>query len=420
MENRAFQKQDGQSIILVAVAFVALLLFVALAVDMSNAYAHRRQAQNAADSSALAAARALGHYLNGTAVTDSMIKNAMIQYAQDNGIADTDGAPGNGVNDNVIGCYLNWEGNCIDELAPIDSAFKVGMGLIPAEALGIEVVVLIESPTYFGGIVGLNGLALQAEAAALFESACTAGGCVLPIAVHARGFDDEGNPQFLEGQCYNLWDGEGSGQFGWLNWSFQGYPCKDIGAPDDCSEQCLAANMDPDHCVRIDPDAFDVGNDVWIGGKPGISNGKAIADQLDDYILNEPVVRLVVYNETRGSSSCGKSGGGPDPTQYHLAGFAAFKITGYRLSQGKGKVMCDLTDDGALVCKESVNPSYVCDPMTSLDYPPCYAEDGVTMVPCATSDSVTNRITGQAQIFDDGEGGNCGATGNLLAPRLHK
>lgn len=54
---RAFQREDGQSLVQFTVMFVALLAFMALAVDVGNAYLERRRMQNAADAAALAGAR---------------------------------------------------------------------------------------------------------------------------------------------------------------------------------------------------------------------------------------------------------------------------------------------------------------------------------------------------------------------------
>jgi len=80
MEEKS-RTEHGQSIVLVALLMGVLLLFVAIAVDLSNAYAHRRQAQNAADSAALAAAGEFGLYLNGEMTGDTGIGAAMRDYA---------------------------------------------------------------------------------------------------------------------------------------------------------------------------------------------------------------------------------------------------------------------------------------------------------------------------------------------------
>lgn len=50
-------ERDGQTLILVALSLIALLAFLALAVDVGHLYAERRSMQNAADAGALAGAR---------------------------------------------------------------------------------------------------------------------------------------------------------------------------------------------------------------------------------------------------------------------------------------------------------------------------------------------------------------------------
>src|SRR5512146_1645563 len=56
--RRPNRSQRGQALILIVFAIVGLVGITALAVDGGNAYADRRRAQNAADSTALAAALA--------------------------------------------------------------------------------------------------------------------------------------------------------------------------------------------------------------------------------------------------------------------------------------------------------------------------------------------------------------------------
>ena len=58
VSTRARSSERGQAIVLIAVALIGILAIVGLAVDGGRAFADRRQAQNAADSAALAAALA--------------------------------------------------------------------------------------------------------------------------------------------------------------------------------------------------------------------------------------------------------------------------------------------------------------------------------------------------------------------------
>src|SRR6476661_2772831 len=53
------QRNEGQAVVLAALAFIVLVAALGLALDGANAYNQRRNANNAADAAALAGTRAL-------------------------------------------------------------------------------------------------------------------------------------------------------------------------------------------------------------------------------------------------------------------------------------------------------------------------------------------------------------------------
>lgn len=69
MINKHFSSEKGQSTVLLALAFVVLLGFTALAVDGGLVYANRRHMQNAADASSLSGGSAAALYLENHDVT---------------------------------------------------------------------------------------------------------------------------------------------------------------------------------------------------------------------------------------------------------------------------------------------------------------------------------------------------------------
>jgi hypothetical protein len=75
-------KERGQALVIIALAAVALFGFAALAIDGSNVFSDRRHAQNAADTSAMAAA--LTKIRNGTWEADGLARAASNGY-NDNG-----------------------------------------------------------------------------------------------------------------------------------------------------------------------------------------------------------------------------------------------------------------------------------------------------------------------------------------------
>jgi Flp pilus assembly protein TadG len=78
----ALRKENGQALVIVAIALVVLMAFVALAVDVGQWYQQRRQMQNAADAGALAGAKVL--CMQGLGATTAA-RNAAVTYAQSNG-----------------------------------------------------------------------------------------------------------------------------------------------------------------------------------------------------------------------------------------------------------------------------------------------------------------------------------------------
>ena len=261
MTREKSQRQQGQSVIIVAVIFVALLIFAAIAADVGNGYYNRRTAQNAADAAALAGGRQLAWQINeyGNSFApggDTPIKADMDDFAERNGISDSGGALGDATNKNVVGFYLDEEGNRL-------SSSEIGtFWSVPANTMGIEAITYITATTFFGGLFGIDGLPLTATASVLLEGTCSVT-CVVPIATYDLDQDpdmDDFVPSpdpdplpsggydwaswLTEGRCYNIWNGSGPGNFGWLNWSLQGRLCQ----AGDCSSNCLADNLAPQVC----------------------------------------------------------------------------------------------------------------------------------------------------------------------------
>jgi hypothetical protein len=63
MKRKHLSSENGQAVILLALAFIALLGFTALAIDGGMVYANRRHMQNASDASSLAGGSAVAMYL---------------------------------------------------------------------------------------------------------------------------------------------------------------------------------------------------------------------------------------------------------------------------------------------------------------------------------------------------------------------
>jgi hypothetical protein len=338
--------ESGQTIVIVAIAVIVLLIFVVIAVDLAYAYVHRRGDQNAADAASLGGAQELARQLNhfGSLDTsdicywpncssDQDVKEAMNAFAERNGIEDTGGSTEDMVNTNVEGYYLAADGTRLSEEIQIGEYES-----IPTNARGVEAIVHSTSPSFFGGIVGLDGLPIRAEAAVAFQGGACYEDCIAPIATL--------DMEFLPDECYNIWDGprqtsmvcdndenvsckgdsdcsfgpcqSGTCQdrknwacsensdcdgtcvenenidekvsmsgLGWLNWTLQGdgHSCMDVGEPNDCSSECTKYNLRPGTCLSGGIIAYE----HWVAGGAGVQNDVCIRKLLTCFIPDENI-----------------------------------------------------------------------------------------------------------------------------------
>jgi hypothetical protein len=115
MKDERGPSEAGQALVVLTVAMVGLLVVVGLALDGGTAYLERRRMQNAADAGSREGARQLYIWQVRAAYPDDSsgeqaLLSAVHAAAEANGVHDTDGAPGNAVNDNIIAYYVDSEG----------------------------------------------------------------------------------------------------------------------------------------------------------------------------------------------------------------------------------------------------------------------------------------------------------------------
>ena len=156
--SRRFRGQQGQTAVLFALMIVGLVVFIGLAVDGGSVFHARRVAQNAADSAALTGV----HYMVGSnAPTETGLQQVINGIVESNHVGDTDGTPGNAVNENVTIYYTDAGGN------RISGCHQVPCGTIPLHADGLEILVDHQIPTYFLGVINRDSLDVGAEAVAV-------------------------------------------------------------------------------------------------------------------------------------------------------------------------------------------------------------------------------------------------------------
>ena len=253
--HHALMEEQGASLIYLAVMLLALVGMVGLALDGGYAYYQYRRMQTAADAAALAGARhlALGE-------SEAQIDAVITQLATLNG-AET-----------VSWTYANG-------------------------GSGVYVTAMLDSPTWFAPLFGLETIPVGANAEASFAPAVAAGN-LLPLTTTCADFE--------YGVTYKIWEKvPGSqtapGNFGWLDWN---------GVPVGAAE--LAQNI-------LHPEY----SGVWyigdlIPGGPGVKNTAAVRNALNTW-LNKHIT-IPLYDNVIGSGANAK---------YHICGFAEFVLTGY-------------------------------------------------------------------------------------------
>lgn len=214
---------QGQTIVLLAIALVALMAMTGLVIDGGNAYAQQRGAQNAADAASEAGAVVLSQHLmalngTGTVRTDADVLAAMNASADFNNIKHFDVAAGNsaGYYTDVKGNLLRLDGSATTDPA---QAARVGGGTIPPCVGSTDICVDVGAPGATGnvasgvqaagvrdfsavvsGIIGINRFTTTTIATAVsgyLASPCSATqGCpLLPVtfSTHQNSCDGSGN-----------------------------------------------------------------------------------------------------------------------------------------------------------------------------------------------------------------------------------
>jgi Flp pilus assembly protein TadG len=302
MITRVFKDERGQSaVIMVAIVLVVLMLF-ALVIDIGNAYAERRRAQNAADAAALAGAQVLAL---GSG-TNRQVRVAMIDFAGRNGI------PANG----VTGEYTDQNGVVLMQIPDTTSP-------PPVNAQGVKATVYKEFRTYFAQMVRWNTLPAAADATAFVCHGCCDATRLFPIALSKDAFKDDPDNKPDQTKEYTIWNDklEAPSNFGWVNWGVKGSvtPAYYTGQPSqqDSSETNLGNNM---HDAGRSG-AWKVGD--WVPGTTGIIfNSTTVQSELSNRVngtLPSQVV-IPIYDQIQGTAPS---------TKYHIYGFAQFTITNY-------------------------------------------------------------------------------------------
>jgi Flp pilus assembly protein TadG len=171
MNSRERSLEKGQALILIVFGIIALIGMTGLAIDGGSAYSDRRNAQNAADTAALAAAlaQARGGNINSAA---------------------TDRATNNG-----------YDNNGTSNTVTVASTASPS-GACPATTTGLDITVTITSTinTSFAQIIGIphvtNTVLATARSCGSLYAPISVGNAVVGLDPNGTAFEAKGNPTF--------------------------------------------------------------------------------------------------------------------------------------------------------------------------------------------------------------------------------
>jgi len=339
MIEKLYHQEKGQAMVIVALALVGLIGFLALVIDGGVAFAARRQMQNAADSAAIAGAREL----EAGNKDESSILSEIHAYAEANGVPDSNGVPNDAINDNVEAYFISGISKLrLPVPCELDEAIEckpIGTwGYVPSNAGGVEVIARTSFDAYFAAVVGRDTLAAAARAKVLAQGP-PAGSMIglFPVAVYNPDPNGPGDP-WLEANGdpkmdrVIIWDNEMEypGSFGWVDFNGGNNSNQEMKA---WVENGYPGTIEVPSCVETDT-----------------GNRASTEDLIEGYIrqginnVMEKVIYVPVYTEMcEGTDPVGGN------ALYHFVIFAQMVIMGY--DYGPGKHVPD-----AFTCPEEGGP----------------------------------------------------------------
>ncbi len=293
-------RENGQSIIIIAAVVVVLLALVALVVDVGNAYAHRRMVQNAVDAAALAGARRLADSFIDKGVLEIQVLDAVQDYAELNGLK----------REAVDAWFVDAD----------DPEWEDPIGQfpfpVPSRADGVKVAGDLPFATYLAQLLGFSEMTASTTAKAWVLSCPCSAQNLFPITFSTSAFTaTAGLPAF--DQIYTLWEHDvklGSGSWGFIRWV-------DDNGNNHCPDGC-PQNGGTD--VTLRPNILDNSQSgEWAVGQWVKSNTGAMVASLTEvmtpYVYGDPwpVITIPLYDDVRGQGH---------NMEYRVAGFAAFRL----------------------------------------------------------------------------------------------
>jgi hypothetical protein len=289
---RTRDDEQGQILVIVAGGMLALLVFLGLVIDGSNAFVNRRNAQNTADIAALDATGLIAAGYTSSSTPGVNVHNQAAVYAA----LVTSVANNDCVSTGSTPC--SWQAWFVGPSGsgPVDlAAVANSTAALPSNTLGVRVDVRRQPGTFLARLANIQTWDINTEAIAVAETPTTApSGQLLPIGL-VQG-------TYTPGQVYDLTDGKTApGGFGWLSW---------LGSP---SAPVLSSSL----CSPNNPE-FTI--PTTFTSSSGSTDSSAVRACLDQWIASGQTVLIPIYSTVEGT--------GVNAT-YTIVGIASFVITSY-------------------------------------------------------------------------------------------
>lgn len=247
--------EQGQSALIVALAMIGIIAFLALVVDAGSVYAQRRQTQNAVDAASYAGADRLAapDPTSHSRATNGQVMSAVTNYAQRNGLDPTKLQAHYVTRDHDNNPVV--DPNPLEYWGGANAQAPAVIGGRPVD--GVQVVATKQFNSFFAGVVGINSFSVAGNSFAycapplvsapavatppINSNGTCCGQVVFPIALNIDTFTDENGDglkdvHFEESDPgfagYQLWDKSGltgPGNYGYVHWSGQGTDSATLG-----------------------------------------------------------------------------------------------------------------------------------------------------------------------------------------------
>ncbi len=292
--RRQLRRDDGQTVILVAIALPLIVVMIALVIDGAHWFTQRRSVQNAADAAALALARDIPR--DGSACTGACL-STMVADAQTYATA-------NGMSVTVHSCSGAADTNCVQ------TPYSGSTGTKPNPDSSVQVRLRKNASTFFAQAFALS-VPVGASAAVALGGPPSSAGKVTPIGVDQTIVCHSGDtvcfstPHVLDFQSppgFSLLDldkvstsgpivGNTASTAEMVTWIDEGYPA------------LLPAK-------------------AWYGAEGNAGGHNGMKSSLENAAASQTVLLVPVFGQPSGGATS------PDPAtgSYYVIGFAAFLI----------------------------------------------------------------------------------------------